>query len=152
MAHENRRRGYDRIAGALANLGYHISDQTVGNTLRRHGIPAAPERKKTTTWTEFIRIHIDVLGATDFFSSTVWNWLGLVVSFLLVIMHGARRTRPLAGMGGCGHAFWSMATHLTTVFQEACRREKRDRCGPRGMAVTVAAKWHMCPTTSACSV
>jgi hypothetical protein len=110
MAHENRRWGYDRIAGALANLGYHISDQTVGNILRRHGIPAAPERKKTTTWTEFIRIHMDVLGATDFFSSTVWNWLGLVVSFLLVIMHGARRTRPLAGMRGCGHASWRLCT------------------------------------------
>jgi hypothetical protein len=108
MAHENRRWGYDRIAGALANLGYHISDQTVGNILRRHGIPAAPERKKTTTWTEFIRIHIDVLGATDFFSSTVWNWLGLVVSFLLVILHGARRTRPIAGMRGCGHTSWRL--------------------------------------------
>jgi putative transposase len=31
MASENRDWGYDRIAGALANLGYEISDQTVGN-------------------------------------------------------------------------------------------------------------------------
>ena len=29
MAQENGRWGYDRIAGALANLGYHVSDQTV---------------------------------------------------------------------------------------------------------------------------
>src|SRR5262245_39510257 len=106
MARENRSWGYDRIVGALANLGYCISDQTVGNILRRHGIPPAPERKKTTAWTEFIRIHMDVLGATDFFTSMVWNWLGLVVSFLLVILHGARRTRPLAGMRGWGHASW----------------------------------------------
>ncbi len=28
--------GYDRIAGALANLGHEVSDQTVGNILRRH--------------------------------------------------------------------------------------------------------------------
>ena len=42
MARENRDWGYDRIAGALANLGHEISDQTVGNVLRRHGLPPAP--------------------------------------------------------------------------------------------------------------
>jgi hypothetical protein len=55
VASENRDWGYDRIAGALANLGYEISDQTVGNVLRRHGLPPAPERKRTTTWAAFIR-------------------------------------------------------------------------------------------------
>ena len=49
MAGENRDWGYDRIAGALANLGYMISDQTVGNVLQRHALPPAPERKRTTT-------------------------------------------------------------------------------------------------------
>ena len=57
MAQENRSWGYDRIVGALANLGYTVSDQTVGNILKRHGIPPAPERKTTTTWKEFIRTH-----------------------------------------------------------------------------------------------
>src|SRR5215472_14201717 len=57
MAQENRSWGYDRIAGALKHLGYTISDQTVGNILKRHGILPAPERKKTTTWNEFIRTH-----------------------------------------------------------------------------------------------
>ena len=50
MASENRDWGYDRIAGAMANLGYVISDQTVGNVLRRNGLPPAPERKRTTPW------------------------------------------------------------------------------------------------------
>jgi hypothetical protein len=71
MARENRSWGYDRIMGALANLGYRISDQTVGNILKRHGIPPASERKQTMTWTEFIRIHMDVLMATDFFTTDV---------------------------------------------------------------------------------
>ncbi len=31
MARENRDWGYDRIVGALSNLGHHISDETVGN-------------------------------------------------------------------------------------------------------------------------
>src|SRR6266581_2769712 len=43
MASENQDWGYDRIAGALANLGYVISDQTVGNVLRRYGLLPAPE-------------------------------------------------------------------------------------------------------------
>ena len=55
MTKENRSWGYDRIVGALANLGHEVSDQTVGNVLRRHGLSPAPERKHTNTWAEFIR-------------------------------------------------------------------------------------------------
>jgi putative transposase len=61
MARENRSWGYDRIVGALSNLGYGISDQTVGNILKRQGLLPAPERKKTTTWRECIRLHMDML-------------------------------------------------------------------------------------------
>ena len=68
MAKENRSWGYDRIVGALANLGYRVSDQTVGNVLRRHGTAPAPERKRTTTWAEFIRTHLALLAGTDFFT------------------------------------------------------------------------------------
>src|SRR5215469_6900835 len=60
FARENRSWGYDRIVGALANLGHQISDQTVGNILRQHNIAPAPERTRTTTWKEFIRSHVDV--------------------------------------------------------------------------------------------
>jgi len=81
MARENRSWGYDRIVGALANLGYTISDQTVGNILKRHGLSPAPERKTTTTWTEFIRTHMDVLVATDFFTAEVWTLGGLVTYY-----------------------------------------------------------------------
>src|SRR5215813_288205 len=73
MAQGNRSWGYDRIVGALANLGLTVSAQTVGNILKRHGIPPAPERKTTTTWKEFIRTHLDVLVATDFFTTEVWT-------------------------------------------------------------------------------
>jgi hypothetical protein len=49
MARENPSWGYDRIVGALANLGHRLSDQTVGNILRRHGISPAPKRKQTVS-------------------------------------------------------------------------------------------------------
>ena len=41
VARENTAWGYDRIAGALNNLGHRISDQTVGNILRRFGLEPA---------------------------------------------------------------------------------------------------------------
>ena len=61
FAQANKRWGYDRISGALKNLGHRISDTTVGNVLRKHGLPPVYERKKETTWNEFIRSHMDVL-------------------------------------------------------------------------------------------
>jgi len=67
----------------LSDLGYTISDQTVGNILKRHGIAPAPERKQTVTWREFIRIHMDVLMATEFFTSAGWMWGRLWMSSLL---------------------------------------------------------------------
>ena len=94
MAQENRSWGYDRIVGALANLGLTVSAQTVGNVLKRHGLPPAPERKSTTTWKEFIRTHMDVLVATDFFTAEVWTLGGLVTYLSLSrLNHGQPRVQ-----------------------------------------------------------
>jgi hypothetical protein len=96
MARENRAWGYDRIVGALANLGYTMSDQTGGNILKRHSIPPAPARKKTTTWREFIRMHMAVLKATDFFTSAVWNWCELVCFAFLFIPFGCCKVQSIS--------------------------------------------------------
>jgi hypothetical protein len=53
------------------NLGYDISDHSIGNILKRWGLPTAPNRKKTATWKDFVRSYKDLLGATDFFSTEV---------------------------------------------------------------------------------
>ena len=98
MARENRSWGYNRIAGALAELSYDISDQTVGNILKRRGIPTAPERKKTTTWKEFIRSHMDMLWATDFFSTEVWTLSGLVTFYVLFFIKLDTREVHIAGI------------------------------------------------------
>src|SRR5215472_15101313 len=98
MAQENRSWGYDRIVGALANLGYTLSDQTVGNILKRHGLPPAPERKTTTTWKEFIRTHMEVLVATDFFTTEVWTLGGLVTYYILFFIHLGSRQVHVAGV------------------------------------------------------
>jgi putative transposase len=108
MAREKRSWGYDRIVGALTNLGYRMSDQTVGNILKRHSIPPAPERKTTVTWREFIRFHLDVLLATDFFTSAVWTWLGVVLSCMLLCLHVGRRTIHDAGTTALHSARWRL--------------------------------------------
>ena len=86
MAEENRSWGYDRIVGALANLGHEVSDQTVGNVLRRHGIPPAPERNRRTTWAEFIRIHLALLAGTDISAAEVLM-RGLVAWYVLFFIY-----------------------------------------------------------------
>src|SRR6184192_830054 len=98
MAQENRSWGYDRIVGALAHLGLTVSGQTVGNVLKRHGMAPAPERKTTTTWKEFIRTHMEVLVATDFFTAEVWTWCGLVTYYVLFFIHLGSRKVHIAGM------------------------------------------------------
>ncbi len=77
---ENPGSCYDRIQGALANVGYHISDTTVGNVLKQHGIEPAPDRKRQTTWKTFIEFHWDVLAAIDFTTVEVWTKGALVTS------------------------------------------------------------------------
>jgi putative transposase len=97
MASENRGWGYDRLAGALANLGYAVSDQTVGNVLRRQGLPPAPERNRTTAWTDFIRTHMELLAGTDFFTAEVLTLRGLVTYYVLFFIHFESRRVAIAG-------------------------------------------------------
>src|SRR5215472_5961831 len=60
------------MVGALANLGHSVSDQTIGNVLKRHGIAPAPHRKHTTRWRDFIRAHIEVLAGITPYPDQEW--------------------------------------------------------------------------------
>jgi putative transposase len=106
MAKENRDWGYDRISGALANLGHEISDQTVGNVLRRHGLPPAPERKRTTTWAAFVRTHLALLAGTDFFTAEVLTLRGLVTYYVLFFIHLESRRVDIAGLTANPNEAW----------------------------------------------
>ena len=50
------------IIGYMKNVGYHISDTTVGNVLKNHGIEPAPDREKKPTWKDFLSAHWAVMG------------------------------------------------------------------------------------------
>jgi putative transposase len=115
MAWENRSWGDDRIVGALANLGYTLSAQTVGNILKRHGIPPAPARTKTTTWKEFMRTHLEVPVATDFLTAEVWTLGGLVTYYVLFFIHLSSRKVHNAGVTPHPNEAWmvQMARNVT---------------------------------------
>ena len=115
FARENSSWGYDRIQGALANLGHKISDQTVGNILKAHGIEPAPDRKRKTTWKTFIKSHWDVLAAIDFTTVEVWTKSGLVTMYLLFVMELKTRRVHFAGCTPNPHELWMkrMAVNLT---------------------------------------
>jgi putative transposase len=118
MAKENRSWGYDRIVGALAELGYDISDQTVGNILKRRGIPPAPERQKTTAWKEFIRRHLHVLWATDFFSTEIWTLGGLVTFYALFFIKLDTREVCIAGVTAHPTEQWMMQVARNLTMEE----------------------------------
>jgi transposase InsO family protein len=132
MAKENLTWGYDRIVGALTNLGYILSDETVGNILRRHGIPPAPERKYTMTWKEFIRAHMAVLAATDFFTVEVLTLRGLVTYYVLFFIRLESRRVEVAGITPHPNEAWmkQIARNVTMDewgFLERCRYLVHDR-------------------------
>jgi putative transposase len=118
LAKENRSWGYDRIVGALANLGLTVSDQTVSNVLKRHGIAPAPERKTTTTWKEFIRTHLDLLVATDFFTAKVWTLGGLVTYYVLSFMHLGSRQVHVAGVTPHPNEAWMVQVARNVTMEE----------------------------------
>jgi hypothetical protein len=116
LARENSGWGYDRMVGALANLGHPVSDQTVGNILRRRGIAPVPERSQTTTWKDFIRRYMDVLAATDFFTVEVLTWRGLVTYYVLFFIHLDSRRISIAGITDRPEACWMRQVARNATF------------------------------------
>ena len=126
VAKENSGWGYDRIVGAMANLGHVVSDQTVGNILRRHGVAPAPKRSQTTTWKDFIRSHMDVLAGVDFFTVEVLTWKGLVTYYVLFFILLETRRVSIAGVTRHPTQAWmeQMARNATDE-TSGCLRQQR---------------------------
>lgn len=118
MASENPAWGYDRLQGALANLGHNVSSTTVANILKRHGIEPAPERDRRTSWRTFLKAHWDVMAAADFFTIEVWTPNGLVTYYVLFVIHLATRKISIAGAtpNPNGAFMMQIARNLTDEF------------------------------------
>ena len=131
---ENRSWGYDRICGALKNLEIRVSDATVANILKKHGLPPAKDRKREATWSEFVRSHMDVLVATDFFTKEVWSRFGLVTYYVLFFLHLGTRRVHIAGITPNPNQRWmaQIARNITDIdegmlLENSCRYLVHDR-------------------------
>ena len=132
MARENSGWGYDRIVGALANLGHRLSDQTVKNVLRRHGIAPAPKRSQVTPWKDFLAAHMNVLAGCDFFTVEVLSWRGLVTYYVLFFLHLETRRVHIAGITKHPDQEWMeqiarSATQESWRYLHTCRYVLHDR-------------------------
>jgi putative transposase len=132
QALENRTWGCRRIASALINLGHKASHQTVANILRRHDIGPALERGRTINWSDFIRLHMEVLAAVDSFTAEVWIASGLTAFYILSCMRVASRQVCIAGITASPGQRWmeQMARLLSfadTDFLNGCRYLLHDR-------------------------
>jgi len=81
IAREGPTWGYDRIQGAIANLGFNISATTVATILKAHGVDPAPDRRRRSNWKTFLEAHWDVLASVDFTTVEVWTKSGLITCY-----------------------------------------------------------------------
>ena len=80
-------------------------------------MPPVADRKKETTWAEFVRSHMDVLVATDFFTAEVWSRFGLVTYYVLFFIHLGTRRIQIAGSTPHPHQGWmtQVARNITDI-------------------------------------
>ncbi len=110
FAKENPTWGYDRIQSELAKVGYPITDTTVANILKAHGIEPAPDRKRTGSWETLLKSHWDVTAAIDFTAVEVWTKSGLVTFYLLFVMELKTRRVHIAGCTANPNEAWMKQT------------------------------------------
>ena len=85
--------------------------------MRRHHLEPAPQRRKAgISWQQFLKIHWNVLAATDFFTVEVATWHGLVTYYVLVVMELSTRRVHMAGI----------TSHPTDAFMTQCARQLTD--------------------------
>jgi hypothetical protein len=106
MATENRDWGYRRTQGALANLGHQVARSTIANILKEHGLEPAPERRRKTTWKEFLSQHRDVIVAADFFTIEAWTRSGLTRFLVLFLIDLSSRRVEIAGLARQANGLW----------------------------------------------
>lgn len=123
---ENPQWGYDRIQGYLVYLGYKVSPATVQRILSDYGYHPEPDDFKRTTWKQFLRSHLAVIYATDFFSVEVLTRKGLIRYMVLFAMELASRKAQIVGVHPCPDGQWmKQKARDMTDYEEGVLKEKR---------------------------
>jgi transposase InsO family protein len=114
MAEENSSWGYARIQSALKHLDHRVARSTIAKVLKEHGIKPSPDRPMS--WATFVRSHVHLIAAADFFTTEVWTARGLVRHFTLFVIDIATRRIYIAGT----------TTNPTSVWMEQIARNLTD--------------------------
>jgi transposase len=119
LARENARWGHRRIVGELKKLGLSVSETSVRNLLRRHGVPPAPRRSRLS-WRAFLRQQAASLIACDFFTVETVSLRRIYVLFFIELQ--SRRVH-LAGLTANPDGVWvtQQARNLTMALAECAR-------------------------------
>jgi putative transposase len=96
LARENAGWGVRRIIGELKKLAVKASRSSVRRVLVDENILPDPDRRAPkgvmTPWRTFIKIHMNVMVATDFLCKTIWTPLGKKTAYVLAFIHlGSRK-------------------------------------------------------------
>ncbi|QDU82453.1 Integrase core domain protein [Polystyrenella longa] len=115
FAKQNPTWGADRIQGALANVGYHITYTTVRNVLKANGIEPVPNRPASMSWQTFLKAHWETIFAVDFTTVEVWTKTGLTTFYIMVVMELKSRRVEIAGITTNPNKQWvtQVARNLT---------------------------------------
>ena len=106
MARENPRWGYTTIRGALFHVGHDIARETVRNILKEHGIVPAPERRKRTPWSTFLKSHWECISAADLFTVEIWSLGGLIRYHVFFFIKLSTRRVHIAGITHSPSGSW----------------------------------------------
>jgi hypothetical protein len=68
------------------------------------------------SWTQCIKLHWEVLAASDFFTVEVATWYGLVTYYILVVLDLSTRRVKIAGI----------TPHPNAAFMQQCARQLTD--------------------------
>lgn len=127
MARENPRWGARRIVGELGKLSISVCKRTVQRILRR----VRPRRPRSgQSWATFVRNHLDVTWACDFFSVPVGLFSTLYVWFVLDL--GTRRVLHWNVTWNPTDAWLAHQARAVTDFGQGPRFLIRDRDGKFG--------------------
>ena len=118
FARSNPGWGYTRIRDALDTNEHEVSRSTVVRVLAEHGIVPAPERRRRTSWKEFLATHWDGLFGADFFTVEVLTLRGIVRYPVLFVMELKTRRVHIAGITSDPCEAWMLQVgrNLTDAF------------------------------------
>jgi transposase InsO family protein len=105
----------DFLASRGRNLGHELGRNTIKRILLEHSLDPAPKRGKTMPWKTFLKAHLGVIAATDFFTVEALTLGGLVRYVVWFVIDLESRRVHIAGLIRHAHDAWTqqVARNLT---------------------------------------